>query len=252
MPDEIKPVQPEVASQGATPTAAPAPVPEPAKQPSQEEIFSKLLDSKLPEYFNKMVEPLKREFQSTKDKSIAEVERARRQAEETLRSIQYVAGDDPDPQTRVRIAELQAQARVAQRQQYEDQVQRNGEQFLQKYQEKVKKILKRFDVDPDDKRMNWHENETDQLERLDKITESAETIYRANKKDSEDRYSSLDKRIKEMEGKSKKENIEANSVDTSSSSGTQSEKSIRDAYIKNPYDPDNSRKYMEMRSKRKR
>lgn len=250
MPDEIKPVQPEVVAKPTTPTAAPAPAPEPAKQPSLDEIASKLslsMDDKI----SKLTESFRREMQSTKDKSIAEVERARRQAEITLQAIRSVAGDDPDPQTRIQMATLQAQVYSAQQEAQQEEARRRSEGFFQAYQDKVTKILKRFDVDPTDKRINWNTNEPDLLERLDKITESAEAIHRANKKEAEEKYSSLDKRVKEMEGKSKEANKEANSVNTGNASGSASDEAIRNAYIKNPENIENRKRYMELRARRK-
>jgi len=73
-------------------------------------------------------------------------------------------------------------------------------------------VLKRFDVDPTDKRIDWAENETDRLERLDKITESAEKIFRSNLK-------AKDELTKKELAKLKQE-LGIDSVDTSAPSGS--------------------------------
>ncbi len=212
MPDEIKPIQTETVS---TETESKAETgdktPEPAKQPSLEEIRSELAKS-MDEKIAQITTSFKREMQSTKDKSVAEVERARRQAEETLRAIQSMAGDDPDLQARIQVAAYQAQSRTAQQAQSEEAVRRNADEFSQKYQDKVVKILKRFDVDPTDKRIDWAENETDRLERLDKITESAEKIFRSNLKANEEKSKKELAKIKQELG--------IDSVDTSAPTGS--------------------------------
>jgi len=90
MPD-IENVQPETVSKETDSKAETENKnPETAKQPSPDEIESKLLKS-MDDRIAKLTESFKREIQSTKDKSVAEVDRARRQAEETLRAIHRTA-----------------------------------------------------------------------------------------------------------------------------------------------------------------
>jgi transposase len=243
-----KAVQPEAVAKTTVPIAATTKV-EPAPQPSQEEVIKNLVAQELAKYKEASI----REIQSIKDRSLAEVDRARRQTETYYgNALRSVVGDDPDMRTKAELAALQAREQLRIQQDQDEVVRRNADQFDQKYQDKVTKMLKRFDVDPSDKRLNWASDEPDRLERLDKITESAETIYKANKQIAEDKYSAMNKRINDLEGKTKQEHIEKNSVSTSASPGSASDEAVRDAFIKNPSDPDNRRRMDEVRARRKR
>lgn len=211
--DDIKTVQTAVASQGTTTTAGTTPTQEPAKQPSQEEIIGALIakafEVELPKQMAKVMEPLKREFQSTKDKSIAEVDRASKQAQEMYNSMmQAASGDDPEVRERLQQAGTMAQQRIAQQQAYEEMSRRKQKEFDTSFKDAHTQFVKELGIDPDDKAIDWGEGEGDYLEKTKAIQKSIAKIIKAKSKEDNDKV--------------KKQLVDVNSVDTSTPSNVSS------------------------------
>ncbi len=248
MPDEIN-VQPDaVSTETESTTEAKAEV----KQPSIDEITGKLT-SQMDERINKLAESFRREMQSAKDKSIAEVERARRQAEEHFtNAMRTVVGDDPDLQTKAQLAQYQARERLSQQKTYEDMSHRQQEEFDKNFKDANSQFVTDLGINPEDKRIDWGDGEGNYLERMKRIQKSVAQITKEQKKALEDNYAVLDKRIKEIEGKAKKqENIEANSVDTSHAAGSGSDEAFMKSYAEGtiPINKENYKRYQQIMSK---
>jgi hypothetical protein len=156
---------------------------------------------------SKVVEPLRREFQSTKDKSVAEVDRASKQAIEMYNAMmQAASGDDPEVRERLHQAGTMAQQRIAQQQAYEEMSRRKQQEFDKNFKDAHTQFVKELGIDPADKEMDWGEGEGDYVEKTKCIQKSVAKIIKAKLKEG-------DKKVKEhLE--------EVNSVDTSSAGGS--------------------------------
>ncbi len=205
MSEDAKTVQPSTTSQaGAEPKADSK---ETAKQPSQEEIISTLLAKALKEELPKLIDPLKRELQSTKDKSVAEVDKATQRATEMYNAMMAAAGgDDPELRLRLQQAGSLAQQRIAQQAAYEDMSRRKQQEFDRDFKDAHTQFVKEIGLDPDDKGIDWGEGEGDYLTKLKKIQKSVAKLVKA--------------RMKEESDKTKKTLNDVNSVDTSMAGGS--------------------------------
>jgi predicted phage tail protein len=177
MPDEIN-VQPDAVSTETESTTEATKEAE-VKQPSQEEIIgtllAKALETELPKHLSKVVDPLKRELQSTKDKSVAEVTRAQRQAEQILQSIQSVVGDDPDLQLKLQNAGLRAQAQLRQQAEYEDMTRRQQAEFDKNFKAIFTDMASSIGLDPN--QVDWADDEGNYLNKAHRIKESVKAKY---------------------------------------------------------------------------
>jgi hypothetical protein len=209
-------VQPDAASTGAAPTAEPPKV-EPAPQPSQDEIIKQTVSKLVAEELAKHTEVSKREIQSIKDRSIAEVERARKVAEDNYaNAMRTVAGDDPELQTKAQLAAYQAQARINQQRQYEDMSHRQQSEFDRNFKDANTQFVTDIGLDLNDKRIDWGDGEGNYLERMKRIQKSVAVIAKEERKTIEEK---AQKTIKEELAKLKKE-FGIDSVDTSTPSNT--------------------------------
>ncbi len=218
MPDEIN-VQPEVVSNETNSNAGNTTnaVDTTAKQPSQEELIRQMVAKEIESF----KEQSKRELQSTKDRYLAEIEKANRRvkATETIQAnaLKAVVGDDPELQKSARLAQLEAEKQLTSQMDYEEMTRRQQQEFDKNFKEAHVKFVKKLGFDPDDKRIDWGDGEGNYLTRLQKILDSVSTI-------ATEKLSAAEKKLLEYEAKEKKKaNIEANSVDTANAAGASSD-----------------------------
>jgi hypothetical protein len=211
MADEIKTVQPEVVSTETAPKAE-----EPAKQPSQEEILKQtlkqLLETELPKY----TEPLKRELQSQKDRHLVEIDKANRRAQEATelltRQYQSVVGDDPDLQTKLKLAQYQAKEHINQKANYDDMTRKQQDEFDRRFKDISRKLITTAGMTEDDLDVK----DGNYIAAYERVVEKTMTKLLADKKASDEK---VQKTIKDEVAKARRE-LGIDSVDTSTPSLT--------------------------------
>jgi hypothetical protein len=211
MDTDVKNIQPEVVSEGATPTVAPEPQP----QPLTEEVINK----RISEAIASATEKATREIQSVKDKSKAEIERAQNEAKlhrETFSTFKSTLGElEPEVANKLELAELKAKDRAFQSAQQSEQVAKQQQETLEKFNSNMTQFITESGLDPTDKRVDWGSDAQTLLDKQAKILASVAKIHKANAKDSSEKQSQL---IKDEIAKVRKE-LNLDSVDTSNSVG---------------------------------
>ncbi len=204
---------------GATSTGE-QPKAETQTQPSQEDAIKQAIAKALAEELPKHIEPYKREIQSLKDRARNEVERTRKQAtSETLNLIRSATGDDPDLQQKLELAHYRTQDVQRQREEAEEANRRQQAWFDQQFKETHTELATDLGVDPNDKRIDWGENEPDYLKRLKIIQKSVAKVAKENQKASEEK---TQKTLKDEMAKMRKD-LGIDSVDTSNPVGAVSD-----------------------------
>jgi hypothetical protein len=214
MDTDVKNIQPEVVSEGATPTVAPE-VTVAQPQPLTEEVINK----RISEAIASATEKATREIQSVKDKSKAEIERAQNEAKlhrETFSTFKSTLGElEPEVANKLELAELKAKDRAFQSAQQSEQVAKQQQETLEKFNSNMTQFITESGLDPADKRVDWGSDAQTLLDKQAKILASVAKIHKANAKDSSEKQSQL---IKDEIAKVRKE-LNLDSVDTSNSVG---------------------------------
>jgi hypothetical protein len=214
MDTDVKNIQPEVVSEGATPTVAPE-VTVAQPQPLTEEVINK----RISEAIASATEKATREIQSVKDKSKAEIERAQNEAKlhrETFSTFKSTLGElEPEVANKLELAELKAKDRAFQSAQQSEQVAKQQQETLEKFNSNMTQFITESGLDPTDKRVDWGSDAQTLLDKQAKILASVAKIHKANAKDSSEKQSQL---IKDEIAKVRKE-LNLDSVDTSNSVG---------------------------------
>jgi hypothetical protein len=108
------------------------------------------------------------------------------------------------------------------------------EDFNKDFRTRIQKALKKLDVDPEDKGINWGDIKEDPLDRLDKILESATivSIEGKKKKVDSDVEAKIAEAIKKTEERVRKE-LGFDSVDTKNTQGAGTDADFIKAYSEN-------------------
>ncbi|MFH0897485.1 MAG: hypothetical protein V1850_05515 [Candidatus Bathyarchaeota archaeon] len=222
-------VQPAVVSEGTPAPEVKAEVkPEaiPQTPPSTEDIITQRI-SEATKTFRDEVEAAKREIQSAKDKSKAEVERERTKAqiaEETLKGFRGRVGElDPEVAKDFRIAEYESRDKALQAVSQNEAVAKQQEEFDKNFTSQMNQFITSFGVDPSDKKIDWGEDAPNYLVKQQRILDSVAKIHKANLKAAEEKQSQV---IKDVEAKIRKD-LGLDSVDTSNPVGVKSDASSK-------------------------
>ena len=188
-----------------------------APQPLTEEKVAQMITEATEKAVKEAKELGKRELQSAQDRNKVELAKASRRAQiaETVLGAAR-QGLDPEVAKELELAEYRAkeQGRVTVEQ--EEELARQQTEFHEKFQTNLNQFITNLGVDPKDERIDWAADAKDYLEAQQRILASAALIQKENIKATQ---TSLETRLKALEAKVKAEEIEANSVETSTSQG---------------------------------
>lgn len=189
-------------------------------EPTPEEKMARLIEDKVAEAVARSTELARREIQSAKDRATAEVQTALRRAtvaERTLSSAHTVVqGLDPDVARAMELAELRAKEDGRQAMEQEEAATRQQLEFHQQFQSNLTQFVTGLGIDPADKRIDWAGDAPNYLNAQQRVLDSVSKIQKEN---IQTMQSSLEKRLKEVEGKVQQVSNEANSVNTATSGG---------------------------------
>ena len=162
----------------------------------------------------------KRELQSAQDRNKAELARAERRARVAETAItgtrQRMAELDPDAAKELELAEYRAREAGRMTADQEAELERQQTEFHTGFISQQTKFMTDIGVDPKDSRIDWADDAANYLEAMARIQTSVAQIQKENVQTMQ---SSLEQRLKDLEAKVTAEAIEANSVDTTTSSG---------------------------------
>jgi len=183
-----------------------------------------LIQQKVAEAMSQATEQAKRELQSIKDKSRAEIETAARRArlaEGTLGAVKtQLQGIDPDMAKEIELAELRAKEQGRSTLEQEEAAVRGQAEFHQKFLDNLSEVVTSMGIDPSDKRIDWAQDAPDYLIAQRRVLDSAQKIQ---KEVLQAKESVMEKRLKDLEAKVGQANIEVNSDSTAASEGAGSD-----------------------------
>lgn len=169
------------------------------------------------------VEAGKREIQSTKDKSKAEVERALREAQahkEAISSFRDTIKDtDPDAAARLELAELRARDKARENADHAQNISQQQQALLDSFNSGLTEFIKGMGIDVADKRIDWGDDAKTLIEKQQKVLKSVNRIHAENQKGAEDKQKLA---FKDMEAKIRKD-LGLDSVDISNAAGSTSD-----------------------------
>ena len=183
-----------------------------------------LTEERVQQLIAEQTELVRRQTQSEKDKAIAEI---RREAEKQVRRAQTerdtikstLKGYDPESGRDINEL-LEVAESKGQREYYEslarDEEQRKGfETYRQQLQGSLKSHLESLGIDPEDKRIDWAENESDFLTGRSKFDASVAKILKENQGAAEKR---MKDDFKQLEATLRRE-LNLDSVETTTAAG---------------------------------
>ncbi len=191
-------------------------------QPSADEILNQKIAEAVAKVVGEQTEKAKREIQSIKDKSVAEVAAAQRRArlaETTLDSTrQKIAEDDPTLAEKLELVALRAEKGGRMTLEQEDEQRRQQETFHVQFVTGLQETVSEMGIDPADKKIDWAEDATNYLEIQKRVMKS---VAKIKKEQDLTNAASVDAKIKAAIAQVKKDlgADEANSVNTAPSGG---------------------------------
>ena len=195
-------------SEGAVSKEVPE-APKGAEQPLTEERVAQLIADAVK---GKSGE-IERYFQSKADVKVAQAEYRARQAEARHAAMaSTLKGLRPEQVDKLRLADLDAQARFNAALEEEERQRQVTTTFDQSFNESITEHIKSLDIDPTDKRIDWAKDSSDYVEKQRRILASAAKISKEN----------LPRKMLEMEqaiAARLRKSIGWDSVDTGASSG---------------------------------
>ena len=204
-----------VPPEGTVPPAVATP-----PEPSPEEKIAALIERKVTEAIAVAIEPAKREIQSVKDKATREVADAQRRArasEGTLTAVySHLKTVDPEVAKELELAELRAKEQGRLTMEQEEVMTKQQLEFHQQFHSNLTQFITGLGVDPADKRIDWAGNAPNYLEAQQRVLDS---VAKIQKETIQTTQSGWEKRLKDLEDKVKQANVEANTVDTTTSPG---------------------------------
>jgi len=181
------------------------------------------INTKISEAVSKELEIAKREIQSAKDKSTAEVTSALKRAKLAETTLQSMRGSlkeaDPEVAQTLELAELRARDQHYKESEGQDYARQQQTVFDQSFHTQMNQFIVGMGIDPNDPKIDWGTDATNYLDKQQRILSSLGGIQKANSKTAEEKRS---QEVKELEAKLRKE-LGLDSVDTSSPVGTGSD-----------------------------
>ena len=204
---------------GVIPAVAPTDAATPP-EPSQEEKLAALIEQKVTSAIAQATEMAKREIQSVKDRSRAEVEAAVRRAKlaENVLSVTRQRSQelDPDLAKELELSELRAKEASRATLEQESAQRQQQETFATALRNSLLAHLAALGIDPEDKRIDWAKDTANYVEGRSRFDASVAKVLKEEKQTMQ---SSLEKRLKDLEAKISQASTEANSVSTTTSPG---------------------------------
>mgnify|MGYP001560853871 CR=1 FL=1 len=249
-------VQPEgqVLSEGQVPPKSAEP-PKPA-EPLTADAVRTMIEEATAKSVAQAKEIGRRELQSQQDRNREELARATRRAQ----SAESALGDartrlqtvDPDAAKDVEIAELRAREQGRTTQEQEETLARQMTEIRQNFYAKQTQFITNLGIDSKDKRIDWAEDAPDLVTTMGRIHDSVAKIQKENVQAIQ---TSLGNRLKELEKRVGKvaeaENIEVNSVETTTSpgvvAGSDAEFVKKFGAAELPYTKENEERYVKLR-----
>ncbi len=235
---DVKDIQTQVASLPTEPPKTPEiavgsgeqPKPQGQDAPVQEKPLSREEFEQLKKDFLALQDSAKRDIQSAKDKSIAEVQRAKaaelqaRIAEERLARIKAgVAKESPDLAKDIELDDYRAKEEVAKRLSFEETHSRQLAENAQRVRENLESYLDDKGIDRKDPRVDWGDGVTDYATGYGRFLKSVAKIEKeVTAKKEADLRKVIEEDLKAKNAKESKE-LRIESVDvpgTTPSSGT--------------------------------
>jgi len=227
MPEEN--VQAEQTSVGEAVSTEVKPEVEPKVEPQTQPLTEERLQQILTQEREKI-------RQSSRDIAKAEVEQANRRAklaEAELSTIKSSFNNlDEDTRKEMELATLKGRDQQYQSLIQEDEQRKGSEAYRAKLQGSLTEHLEGLGIDPNDKRIDWAENEADFLAGRSKFDASVAKIIKENQSEAEKK---MKDDFTQLEAKLRKD-LGLDSVDTSASSGVPA--SDDEAFRKKMADPD--------------
>jgi len=211
--DEEKVVQEEQVSKEETvseevkPEEKEEPKVEPKDQP-----FSEAQEARMQQLMTEAKESGRREMQGIKDREVTEANRRARLAESDSTAYKSSFAElDEESRNKAELARLQSREVISGQAE-------QAESYRQQLKDSLVNSLEVMGINPDDKRIDWAENETSLFAGRSKFDASVARIVREDRKVSEDTQKQT---FKDMEAKMRKD-LGLDSVVTDVSAGTAS------------------------------
>ena len=226
----VQPVEPvSTTEQASAPVATTAPVEtkpvEPAKSVTLDEaklqqMIVEAAEKAAIKAATEAKEIGKRELQSAQDRNKAELQKAQRRAqlaESTLGAARKrVEQLDPEIAKELELVSYREKDKGLTVAEQEESAIRAQQEFHQRFQDGLTQFIKTSGIDPTDKRIDWATDAPNYLEAQTRVLNSVSKIQQEN---AQTIQAGLEKRLKDMEAKLSKVNVEANSVSTATSQG---------------------------------
>ena len=158
------------------------PLPEaepPQEQPLTKEMIQQMIADAASLAEKQGADKGRREMQGIKDREVAEANKRVRLAEGRARSYEEsLSGVDEETQKDIRLRRYENQDKQNQSFAQEEEARRQGETFTQKLNDSLIAHLESLGIDPNDKRVDWAQNESDYLTGRSKFDASVASILK--------------------------------------------------------------------------
>ena len=214
-----EPVQEGQASpeQGAEPQDA---AQDPAVDPKVQELLQKMVAEQTEKAVAEAKEAGRRELQSQQDRNKAELAKAERRvtlAEQALRATDdSLAKADPELAREVELARLRAERDGRSALDTEESTREQSEAYVKALRSSLESNLEALNIPKDDPRVDWADDAKDYLSGRARFDASVANIIKDNQQAAQ---TGLEKRLKDLENKLNETSNEANSVETTASTG---------------------------------
>ena len=197
----------ETVSEEVKPEEKEEPKVEPKDQP-----FSEAQEARMQQLMTEAKETGRREMQAIKDREVTDANRRARLAESDSTAYRTSFADlDEESRNKAELARLQSREVISGQAE-------QAESYRQQLKDSLVSSLEVLGIDPNDRRIDWAENETSLFAGRSKFDASVARILREDRKVSEDKQSQT---FKDMEAKMRKD-LGLDSVVTDISAGTSS------------------------------
>ncbi len=224
-----------------------------ALSPEQEQRVQQLIAEATAKAVEQAKELGKRELQSQQDRNRAEIARAQgraKLAESSLGAVKtHLQQIDPEAAKEMELAEYRTKEKERATIEQEEAVRAYQMEVVNRFHAQMSQFVTNLGIDPNDKRLDWAADAPDLLTAQQRILDSASKIQKENVQTMQN---SLEKRLKEVESKIGQANIEANSVETTTSPGVVAGSDAE--FIKQfgsgelPYTKENEARYLKLKN----
>ena len=196
-------------------------------EPSPEEKMATLIQQEVAKALATQTETAKREIQSVKDKAKDEVGRARTEAESAQRRAKLVEGtvgavrksfqeSEPEVAKELELQELRARDAGRLTLEQEEQAKQAHTEWIDQFYASLTQHLSSLGIDEKDQRLDWGTDAKDAFDAQRRFLDSVAKIQKETQQTMEDGF---EKRLKDIETRVSQVNVEANSVNTTTSQG---------------------------------